>query len=148
MAAEAFLEHLDVGVCDGDEAGFFHGDIEGPGAVVVVEVDLTDLADGVGAGKLFIGDGRVCVMKVTPVHDRLIEDAVSVVGFAFPEFYRLYTGDDGLCVFTFEWQSQPVQVVRTGAVGIFAVEFGGALSGNLRSAVAKESRSPPLGLLL
>lgn len=141
------MEHLDVGVCDGDEAGFFHGDVEEPGAIVVVEVDLTDLTDGGGAGKVFIGNGRVCVVKITPEHDSFIEDAVPVVGFAFAEFYRLCSGNDGFCVFSFERQGQPVQGFRTGAVGIFAVELGGTLRGYRGSAVAKESREPPLGPL-
>lgn len=147
VAVEVTLEHLNVCFGDGDEAGASDGHIEGPGAVIVVEVNSADLADGVGTFVFFVGDGCVLVVEVTPGHHSFVQDAITVVGLDFAEFYGLCAGYDGFCELSLEWQGEPVQGFRTRAVGVFAVEFGGALRGQLRSAVAKESRSPPLGLL-
>ena len=69
-------------------------------------------------------------MLVSPAHNGFVEDAIAVVRFDLPEFYRLHARDNGLRILAFERQSQSVQGFRTGAVRIFSVEFCGSLRGD------------------
>ena len=148
VAIKVTLEHLDVCLSDGNETSAFDGNVEGPGAVVVIEVNDANLPDGVCAFIFFVRYGGILVVEVPPGHDVFIQDTITIVGLNLAEFYSFIPGHDSFSVFALEWQDKPVQRLWTRAIRMFAVEFGGALRGYLRSAVAKESPESPLGPLL
>ena len=99
------MEHPDVFFRYADDARFLYGNIQLPGAVVVVEMDLKDLANGICAGIVFIRYAGILVMKFSPCHHVFVKNPITIMRFDLPEFYYLCTGYDSFCIFTLQRQS-------------------------------------------